>query len=106
MITQRYAFAFLHIQGKIFAIGGGNSDVDGNLNVLQACEYYSIDSNCWKMIANLPTPLISSMCLEHKNSLYVFGGISDAGKRNKSIFKYDNIKDNWSELIFHLPFGI
>jgi hypothetical protein len=34
MITQRYAFAFLHIQGKIFAIGGGNSDVDGNLNVL------------------------------------------------------------------------
>ena len=34
MITQRYAFAFTRIDDKIYAIGGGNSDIDGNLNIL------------------------------------------------------------------------
>lgn len=93
MITSRYAFTYSQIEGKIYAIGGGNSDIDGNLNILEACEYYSIDTNSWKSIANLPVSLISSMSLEYKNGLYVFGGILEGDKRNKSIFKYDLGKD-------------
>lgn len=96
MLTQRYAFAFTRIEDIIYVIGGGNSDIDGNLNILQACEYYSIKTNSWKSITNLPVPLISSMSLEYKNTLYVFGGILEGDKRNKSIFKYNQMEDNWT----------
>lgn len=34
MLTQRYAFAFTRIEDIIYVIGGGNSDIDGNLNIL------------------------------------------------------------------------
>ena len=55
-----------------------------------------MESNTWNTIMNLPVPLISSMSLEYKNVLYVFGGILEGDHRNKSIFKYDQVKDNWS----------
>lgn len=40
MTTPRYSFTYQKIGGKIFVFGGGNSDVDGNLDILDDCEYY------------------------------------------------------------------
>jgi hypothetical protein len=37
MTTPRYSFAFQKIGNKIYALGGGNSDVDGNLDILDDC---------------------------------------------------------------------
>ena len=46
------------------------------------------------------------MSLNYKSQLYVFGGMMTSKVRNKSIFKYDQEKDAWCELNFHIPFGI
>lgn len=46
------------------------------------------------------------MCLTYKSNPYVFGGMMQEKTRNKAIFKYETSKDAWSELNFHLPFGI
>lgn len=37
MSTARYAFSYQRIGNKIYVIGGGNSDVDGNLDILDDC---------------------------------------------------------------------
>ncbi len=34
MATPRYSFAYQRIGNQIFVAGGGNSDVDGNLDIL------------------------------------------------------------------------
>ena len=37
MLMPRFSFAFTRIGDKVFAIGGGNSDPEGNLIVLDRC---------------------------------------------------------------------
>jgi hypothetical protein len=37
MATPRYSFAYQRIGNRIFVAGGGNSDVDGNLDILDDC---------------------------------------------------------------------
>ena len=106
MTTPRYSFSYQKINNRIYVFGGGTSDVDGNLDILDDCQYYQIDNDAWKSIRNLPIPLISSMSLTYNSSPYVFGGMMIDKTRNKAIFKYDKTKDIWCELNFHLPFGI
>jgi N-acetylneuraminic acid mutarotase len=106
MSTPRYSFSYQRIGNRVYAIGGGNSDVDGNLDILDDCEYYSIEADSWKSICNLPLPLISSMSLCYNGHLHVFGGVGINKARNKAIFKYNHAEDSWSELSYHLPFGI
>jgi hypothetical protein len=37
MTTARYSFSYQKIGNKIYVFGGGNSDVDGNLDILDDC---------------------------------------------------------------------
>jgi hypothetical protein len=37
MATPRYSFAYQKIGNRIYVAGGGNSDVDGNLDILDDC---------------------------------------------------------------------
>lgn len=106
MATPRYSFSYLRIKERVYAIGGGNSDIDGNLDILDDCEFYTIGADTWKSICNLPFPLISSMSLCYKDHLYVFGGVTTNKTRNKAILRYNHVDDNWTELSYHLPFGI
>jgi len=76
MLMARYSFAFKKIGSRIYALGGGNSDPDGNLQFLDSCEYFDIDKQTWNPISNLPVPLTSSTALEVHKTLYLFGGIS------------------------------
>lgn len=43
MLTPRYSFSYQIIQNKVYALGGGASDPDGNLIILDSCEYYDLD---------------------------------------------------------------
>ena len=75
MLMPRFSFAYIRIDMKVYVIGGGNSDPDGNLIVLERCEYFDLDKKTWNNISNLPISLISSTALNVNNNLYVFGGI-------------------------------
>ena len=37
MLMPRYSFAYQRIGNKVYAIGGGNCDPDGNLVFLDSC---------------------------------------------------------------------
>jgi hypothetical protein len=40
MSTPRYSFSCQKIGERIYVAGGGNMDVEGNLDLLDDCEYY------------------------------------------------------------------
>lgn len=42
MLTPRYSFSYQKIQNRVYAIGGGINDPDGNLIILDSCEYYDL----------------------------------------------------------------
>jgi len=42
MTVARYSFAYEKINNRVYAIGGGNSDEEGILNILDHCEFYDI----------------------------------------------------------------
>lgn len=37
MTTPRYSFAYQKIGDRVYVAGGGNNDVDGNLDILDDC---------------------------------------------------------------------
>lgn len=79
---------------EIFVIGGKE-----NLT----CEVFSLKSNKWKKLKNLPTERYgcSITCEENSKTLYLFGGINNAlNSINFSVLKY-NLKTNldWETLI-------
>lgn len=37
MTNARYSFSYQKIDNRIYVFGGGNSDVDGNLDILDDC---------------------------------------------------------------------
>ena len=57
-------------------------------------------------MCSLPVSLISPSALNVKKTLYILGGMGENKKRSSSIYKYSENNDSWSELSFHLPFGI
>ena len=89
MLTPRYSFSCKKIGSRVYAIGGASADPDGNLLLLDDCEYLEMDGFKWSSIENLPLVLSSSTALAYKDSLYVFGGFTVGKKRNNLIFKYN-----------------
>jgi N-acetylneuraminic acid mutarotase len=75
MLMPRYSFAFRKIGNRVYALGGGNSDPDGNLQFLDSCEYFDFEKQTWNAINNLPIPVISSTALDVNKTLYLFGGV-------------------------------
>lgn len=55
MISRRYAFACICLNGYIYAMGGfDNKDADGVVpNTLDLCERYSFHENKWNSICTL-----------------------------------------------------
>jgi len=79
---------------EIFVIGGKD-------NV--TCEVFSLKSNKWKKLKNLPAERYgcSVICEENQKLLYLFGGLNNPTKTiNFSVLKY-NLKTNleWETLI-------
>lgn len=82
---------------EIFVIGGKE-------NV--TCEVFSIKSNKWKKLKNLPAERYgcSVICEENQKQLYLFGGLNNSTNTvNFSLLKY-NLKTNldWETLIVSL----
>ena len=46
------------------------------------------------------------MCLVHKGSLYLFGGMRENKERYQNIVRYDEKNNHWNELKFSFPFGL
>lgn len=73
---------------------------------LRECEKFNIAERKWVKIKDLPVGLVSSMCLNYKDKIYVFGGIQNNKERYKSILRYNSEGDEWISLQFSFPFGL
>ena len=62
---------------------------------LKECEKFSMEEKKWVKIGDLPVGLVSPMCLNYKDKIYVFGGIQNNKERYKSILRYNSEGDQW-----------
>ena len=82
----------------IYAIGGYNNETFKYLN---ACERYNTKADKWEEIAPLNVERSKANAFFHKNSLYVFGGLTT--NQNIAISfgeRYDEKKNLWESLNF------
>lgn len=87
--TGRGGLGVAVASGKIFAIGGSNSDSDLNIN-----EAYEPNNGKWVTKKSMPTARSGFAIASFENKIYVFGGaVRDAFTGNVEV--YDLITDTW-----------
>jgi N-acetylneuraminic acid mutarotase len=89
MLMPRFSFAYQRLGRRVYVAGGGNSDPDGNLILLDRCEYYDLDKDTWNNMSPLPVSLMSAAATAVRKELHVLGGLGENGKRSSSIYRYD-----------------
>lgn len=88
--TPRRFMAVAAVNGKLYAIGGG----DNNLYTVSTVEEYDPTTNTWVTKTNIPTARYGAAAVVVNNLIYVFGGISDGGAKS-TVEVYDPLTDTW-----------
>lgn len=90
MLQTRRDFALVPVSGRLFAVGGKESDK----SYLNSVECYDPFKNKWEFIAPMNQKRCSHSVAVHKNRLYAFGGLN--GGINDSVEYYDPTIDKWT----------
>ncbi|QUI23008.1 galactose oxidase [Vallitalea pronyensis] len=90
MPTARSALGLAEVNGKIYAIGGENSD-GTKLNVV---EEYTPATDSWTTKASMPTARYALGVVEVNGKIYAIGG-SDVGELG-AVEEYDPVTDTWT----------
>jgi RNA polymerase sigma factor (sigma-70 family) len=92
MLTPRWALSTSVVNGKIYAIGGG----DANSKPTSTVEEYDPVTNTWKKKSDMPTPRWRLTTSVVNGKIYAIGG-----EQEKGVFavveEYDPIKDKWEK---------
>jgi N-acetylneuraminic acid mutarotase len=91
------------VNGRIYAIGGCNSQIDGQTHfygTINATEEYDPATNSWTEKAQMPTPRASFAIAVYENKIYVIGGYikltSGSSSQLINITEvYDPVTDTW-----------
>jgi N-acetylneuraminic acid mutarotase len=91
------------VNGRIYAIGGYNSQIDGQTHfygTINATEEYDPATNSWTEKAQMPTPRASFAIAVYENKIYVIGGYikltSGSSSQLTNITEvYDPATDTW-----------
>lgn len=76
--------------GQIYAMGGHSGEVR-----LDSCEKYEIESNSWKIIANMNVVRSDACATVHKGKIYIAGGLNPNSVEN-SVEVYDPKSNTWT----------
>lgn len=90
MLKERESFQLLPLNGRLFAVGGYNSD-----GFLNSVECYDPFKNKWKLKAAMKRRRNCCTAIVHGHRLYVYGGYNDIAIY-KSIECYNALTDKWS----------
>jgi N-acetylneuraminic acid mutarotase len=94
MQTARAQLGVAAVNGKIYAIGGGNNSVTGGPNVLNVNEEYDAATNTWTTREPIPTARHSFGIAVYQNKIYCIGG-STNGPHLAVNEVYDPATNSW-----------
>jgi N-acetylneuraminic acid mutarotase len=94
MPTARAQLGVAVVNGKIYAIGGGNNSATGGPNNLNVNEEYDPATNTWTTKKPMPTARHSFGIAVYQNKIYCIGG-SINGPRLAVNEVYDPATDSW-----------
>jgi hypothetical protein len=92
MPTARCSAAVSAINGKVYAIGGGNLS-----GVLTTVEEYDTATNTWSTKTPLSVQRMESGSASLKDKIYVVGGII-GGTNYANVYEYDTVGNSWAEV--------
>lgn len=93
MSTQRYDFETGVVNGKIYAVGGGNSAAP-----LSSVEVYDPTANTWTTLASMSTPRYAFRTAVVDGKIYAIGGLDGSTPRLSSVEVYDPFTNTWTTL--------
>ncbi|XP_076340780.1 uncharacterized protein LOC143241108 [Tachypleus tridentatus] len=99
MIHARACHSVLAAENKLFVFGGRNDQG----RILTSVEIYNCDDDTWKVVTNLPQPLIGAgiTCLDKQ--IWVVGGLTEPKIDKKvppvvkNVYVYDIQTNSWTE---------
>ena len=98
--TATSAHAAVYMNGKIYRIGGCSGNCAPGTNTV---EVYTIASNTWGSVANLPAGAAWLMASAHGGYIYAAGGMDSGGDILKT-YRYDPNLNTWDDVaIADLP---
>ena len=88
------------LKGKIYLLGGQHFTKDGKrpeypINFSICASQYSIETNSWSEVQNLPKPLIFHATAAHGNYVFCAGGITVGEKCTDKLYAYDVVGKIW-----------
>ena len=99
--TASIGIATTLLKENIYVLGGGQliKDYPNHVNDLSACvSQYSIGTNSWSKLQNLPKPLVFSAAASHGNYVFCAGGWSPDSysiDRTDKLYVYDIVGKIW-----------
>ena len=104
MLEIRYTFPTIHVNGKVYAIGGRVYG-DDTVSLMRKCEVYDYATGKWSRIAEMNVPRCTSSAFLFNSTIWVIGGYTGRYQRSKKIERYVEAEDRWELLDFKLFFG-
>ncbi|KAL4511998.1 hypothetical protein ABPG72_012843 [Tetrahymena utriculariae] len=102
MITPRVFHQLICFQGKVYAIGGYQRDLQKDIDIsLKSCERYDPVKNQWQQISDLHHPRQLFTTFAYKDKLFVIGGkvqLSNPSMEEEDLTVefFDPTNDTWS----------
>ncbi|KAL4471768.1 hypothetical protein ABPG74_008661 [Tetrahymena malaccensis] len=102
MMTARVFHQLVCLQGKVYAIGGYQRDLQKDIDIsLKSCERYDPVKNAWQQISDLHHPRQLFTTVVYKDKLFVVGGKVQSGNSNSeeedlTVEFFDPTNDTWS----------
>ncbi len=101
MNKARVFFNLVHVEGKIYALGGHTgddsvNDPDSNKPCFRSVEYYDLETNVWTPFAagDLPSVNHRSCAVQVGYDIYVLGGQTCSGATDKAM-KFNTRNPDW-----------
>lgn len=102
MPIRKYDFALCYLKDNIYTIGG----MSVGLDILDACDRYSIQTNSWTSMARTLRKRHSAtaVSIAESNRIVLFGGFFEGNSRTTHTFEvFDVAANKWSNLFIKNP---
>ena len=94
MNVGRHSFTLVAHEKELYAIGGRTQ----NAACIDSIEKYSVQDNCWQVVARYPVPAAFVAAVSAAGLIYMYGGEMDDGQEVRSFHSFDPHNCEWKSL--------